>query len=44
MEDNKPQVHDLMEKVNLGTMEDARITYISSFLSNNLKEKIRSLL
>ena len=26
MEDNKPQVHDLMEVVNLDTMEEQRIT------------------
>ena len=28
MEDNKPQVHDPKEEVNLGTMEEPRITYI----------------
>ena len=38
MEDNKPQVHDPMEEVNLGTMKEPRITYINSFLSTNLKE------
>ena len=44
MEDNKPQVHDPMEEVNLGTMEEARITYISSLLPIDLKEHIISLL
>ena len=44
MEDNKPQVHDPMEEVNLDIVEEARITYISSLLSTNLKEKIISLL
>ena len=44
MEDNKPQVNDPMENVNLGTMEELRITYISSLLSTNLKEHIISLL
>ena len=44
MEDNKPQVHDPIEEVNLGTVEEPRITYISSHLSTNLKEQIISLL
>ena len=44
MENNKPQVHDPMEEVNLGTMEEPRITYINSLLSTNLKEQIISLL
>ena len=44
MEDNKPQVHDPMEEVNLGTMEEPRITYISSLLPSNLKGHIMSLL
>ena len=26
MEDNKPQVHDPMEEVNIGTVEEPRIT------------------
>ena len=30
MEDNKPQVHDPMEEVNLGIVEKLRITYMSS--------------
>ena len=33
-----------MEKVNLGIVEEPRITYISSLLSTNLKEQIISLL
>ena len=44
MEDNKPQVHDPMEEVNLGTVEGPRITYISSLLPTNLKEHMISLL
>ena len=44
MEDNKPQVHDPMEEVNIGTVEETRITYIKSLLSTNLKEHIISLL
>ena len=38
MEDNKSQVHDPIEEVNLGIMEEPRITYISSLLPANLKE------
>ena len=44
MEDNKPQVHDPMEEVNLDIVEEPRIIYISSLLSTNLKEQIISLL
>ena len=44
MEDNKPEVHILMEEVYLNTMEEPRITYIGTFLSTNLKEHIISLL
>ena len=40
MKDNKPQVHDLIEEVNLGIMEEPRITYINSLLTLDLKEKI----
>ena len=39
MEDNKIQVNDLMKEVNLGTMEEPKITYISSLLPIDLKEK-----
>ena len=38
MEDNKPQVHDPVEEVNLNTVEEPRITYISSLLPTNLKK------
>ena len=44
MEDNKLRVHDPMEEVNLGTVEEPRITYISSLISANLKEHNISLL
>ena len=44
MEDNKPQVHDPMEEVNLDTMEELRIMFISSLLPTDLKELIISLL
>ena len=44
MEDIKPQVYDSMEEVNLGTMEELRISYISSPLPTNLKEQMTSLL
>ena len=38
--DMQPQVHDLMEEVNLGTVEEPRITYISSLLPSDFKEGI----
>ena len=44
MEDNKSQIHDPMEEVNLSTKKEPRITYISSLLSTNLKEHVISLL
>ena len=40
LKDMQPQVHDPMEEVNLGTMEELRITYISSLLPFNFKEGI----
>ena len=43
-EDTKPQVHDPKEEVNLNTVEEPRITYISSLLPSDLKEGIISLL
>ena len=43
-EDMQPQVHDPMEEVNLGTMEESRITYISSLLPSDLKEGIIAIL
>ena len=39
-EDKQPQVHDPMEEVNLGTVEEPRITYISSLLPFNFTEGI----
>ena len=39
-EDMRPQVHNPMEEVNLGTVEESRITYISSLLPSNFKEGI----
>ena len=44
LEDMQPQVHDPMEEVNLGIVEELRITNISSLLFTKLKEKIISLL
>ena len=44
MEDNKPQVQDTMEEVNIDIVEELRITYISCLLFTNLKEHIISLL
>ena len=38
--DTHPQVHDPMEEVNLGTVEEPRITYISSLLPSDFKEGI----
>ena len=35
--DTQPQVHDPMEEVNLGIVEELRITYISSLLPSNFK-------
>ena len=43
-EDTQPQVHDLMEEVNLSTVEELRITYISSLLPYDLKEGIVTIL
>ena len=43
-EDTQPQVHDLMEKVNLCTVEELRITYISFLLPSDLKEGIIAIL
>ena len=44
MEDNKPQVHDPMEEVNLDIVKEPMIIYISSLISTNLKEQIIQLL
>ena len=43
-EEMKPQVHDPMEEVNLSTVEEPGITYISSLLTFNLKEGIIAIL
>ena len=43
-EDTQPQVHDPMEEVNLCTVEELRITYISSLLPSDLKEGIIAIL
>ena len=37
---NKPQVYDLMEEVNIDTMEEPKITYISSLLLLDLTKNI----
>ena len=39
-EDTQPQVHGPMEEVNLGTVEEPRIAYISSLLPSDFKERI----
>ena len=39
-EDTQPQVHDPMEEVKLGNVQELRITYISFLLSSDLKEGI----
>ena len=44
MKDNKPQVHDPMDEVNLDTIEKPRITYIGSLLPPNLNETIIPIL
>ena len=38
MENNKPQIHDPMEEVNLSIVKEPRITYISSLLPIDLKK------
>ena len=43
-EDTQPQVHNPMEEVNLGTVEEMRITYISSLMPSDLKEEIIAIL
>ena len=39
-EDTQPQVHDPRKEVNLGTVEEPRITCISSLLPSDFKEEI----
>ena len=43
-EDMQPQVHEPMEEVNLGTVEELGITHISSLLPSDLKEGIIAIL
>ena len=40
LEDMQPQVHDPMEEVNLGIVEEPKITYISSLFPSDCKEGI----
>ena len=39
-----PEVTDLMEEVNLGTLEELRITYVSSLLQDDIKRQIVEVL
>ena len=43
-EDAVPEVIDPMEEVNLGTLEEPRITYVSSLLQDDLKRQIVEVL
>ena len=43
-EDTQPRVHNPMEEVNLDTMEEPRITYISSLLLYDFKEGIIAII
>ena len=43
-EDTQPQVHDPIEEVNLSTVEEPRITYISSLLPYDFNEGILTIL
>ena len=42
--DSVPEVTDPMEEVNLGTLEEPRITYVSSLLQDDLKRQIIEVL
>ena len=42
--DTQPQVHDPIKEVNLSTIEESRITYISSLLPSDFKEGIIAIL
>ena len=44
LEDTQPEVHDPMEEVNLGTVEEPRITYINSLLPFDFKEMIIAII
>ena len=43
-EDAVPEVTDQIEEVNLGTLEEPRVTYISSLLQDDLKRQIIEVL
>ena len=43
-EDTQPQVHDPIKEMNLGIVEEQRITYTSSLLPSILKERIVEIL
>lgn len=43
-EDSKLQVHDSMEEVNLDTVLEPRVTYISSLLPLDLNKEIITIL
>ena len=42
--DTQPQVHNPIKEVNLSTIEESRITYISSLLPSDFKERIIAIL
>ena len=44
LEDYKHEVHDPLEKINLGTNQELRVTYISSLLKPKLRKEIIELL
>ena len=37
-EDTKPKVTDPLDEINLGSLEEPRVTYVSSLLQGDLKE------
>ena len=39
-EDTKPEVTDPLEEINLGSLEEPKVTYVSSLLQGDLKEQI----
>ena len=39
-EDTKPEVTDPLDEINLGSLEEPRVTYVSSLLQGDLKEQI----
>ncbi|KAF7129554.1 hypothetical protein RHSIM_Rhsim10G0204200 [Rhododendron simsii] len=44
LDDDRAQVKDPTEEVNLGTQEDPKITYVNATLPNEIKEKFKYLL